>query len=995
MKRYFLTLVLCTDIMFLVAQPGSWQQKSSLGWNTFVEPTARLAAVGFSIGNKGYICTGNDYASRKDLWEYDPAADSWTQKADLGGKARENAIGFVIGGKGYIGLGDSSGPRPLTGLMLSDLWEYDPTANSWIQKASFPGGKRTGAAAFAINGKGYVGTGWGQGLQKDFWEYDPVTDRWTQKAAFGGVARECAIAFSIGGKGYIGTGDNQDMSQQPYRDFWEYDPLADSWTQKANFGGGFRTRATGFSTGNKGYVGLGVNSTGTNFSDFWEYDAVADTWVNRTNFAGMARNGAAGFCIGGEAYVVSGYDGGFGISLGPISATLMNDCWKYDTHGDSWTQKASFGAAGRISAIGFGIGGKGYMGMGTSAGGNQGNLTDFWEFDTLINAWSQKASFPAGGRFWAVGFSIGGKGYAGLGRALTGYYMTDLWEFDPDLNIWKQKSSFGGTGREQLIGLSIGTKGYVGLGFVNGTTFNDFWAFDPLANTWTRVADFPGSGVTQNVGFHIGDKGYIGVGFGPGFRIDPTLWEYDPAANTWTQKQSKFPGSTCCYGGTGFSIGNHGYVGGASSLTNDFWEYDPTADTWTKQMGFPGGNRIYPVGFSIGGRGYMGTGSYHADFWQYSPQADIRTTVGDYSVAPSCPALSGVAFTWQLDNNNGLVLGINPNNNNLGATCWSVRTLAPGTYRNTTGWFGGSQAQYGAYLPRNYLITPAAQPSSSVTVRLYCTTDELTGFINYFNTTYGSSYTQNDIRIIRYDGIHQDLDPTNNSNIPSDYTSITPTTIGHYGVSDEYRYFEFNTTRFSEFYIALSSLTAPLAVNLLNFSADYVNGASVLHWQTAQEENTSRFDVQRSTDSLQFITVASVSAAGHSNSIRNYNFTDMNAGALGAKTLYYRLIETYLDSMKAYSKIVVVKIAGTSNRISVIPSPAKDNVTLHLNTNTANDKASLVIGDMMGRKIQVRNIALNTGDNTIPLSINNLSAGVYLIVVTSNDTKWLAKFEKQ
>jgi hypothetical protein len=41
---------------------------------------------------------------------------------------------------------------------------------------------------------------------KDFWEYDPATNTWTQKADFGGTARYSAVGFSIADKGYLGTG---------------------------------------------------------------------------------------------------------------------------------------------------------------------------------------------------------------------------------------------------------------------------------------------------------------------------------------------------------------------------------------------------------------------------------------------------------------------------------------------------------------------------------------------------------------------------------------------------------------------------------------------------------------------------------------------------------------------------------------------------------------------------------------------------------------------
>src|SRR5438552_2480307 len=62
---------------------------------------------------------------------------------------------------------------------------FNSFAGYWTQKANFPG-KRTATFSFSIDQKGYVGCGWDStGLHKDFWEYDPATNLWTQKADFG------------------------------------------------------------------------------------------------------------------------------------------------------------------------------------------------------------------------------------------------------------------------------------------------------------------------------------------------------------------------------------------------------------------------------------------------------------------------------------------------------------------------------------------------------------------------------------------------------------------------------------------------------------------------------------------------------------------------------------------------------------------------------------------------------------------------------------------
>lgn len=86
---------------------------------------AREGAVGFSIGNKGYIGTGGDGINySKEFWEWDQTTNAWTQKANFEGNAREGALGFSIGNKGYIGIGLGSNSGTL--YSLNDFWEYNP-----------------------------------------------------------------------------------------------------------------------------------------------------------------------------------------------------------------------------------------------------------------------------------------------------------------------------------------------------------------------------------------------------------------------------------------------------------------------------------------------------------------------------------------------------------------------------------------------------------------------------------------------------------------------------------------------------------------------------------------------------------------------------------------------------------------------------------------------------------------------------------------------------
>ncbi len=79
----------------------------------------------------------------------------------------------------------------------------------------------------ATTTKGYVGTGYdGFNYLNDFYEFDPVLNAWTQKANFPGSPRYEAVAFGLGSFGYVGTGFD---GSNALKDFYQYDPSSDTW----------------------------------------------------------------------------------------------------------------------------------------------------------------------------------------------------------------------------------------------------------------------------------------------------------------------------------------------------------------------------------------------------------------------------------------------------------------------------------------------------------------------------------------------------------------------------------------------------------------------------------------------------------------------------------------------------------------------------------------------------------------------------------------------
>ncbi|MFM6934628.1 MAG: kelch repeat-containing protein [Flavobacteriales bacterium] len=306
MRKLNYLWLICLSPILALTQYNTWTKKAD-----FIAGK-RERAVAFSIGDFGYVSTGIDTAETllKDLWQYNPATDTWQQKADLPGAARRDAVAFSVNGKGYVGTGIDN-TNALLGTKLKDLWEYNPLTNTWIQKADFPGSGGNGiyfATAFSVENKGYIcGGKWGPSLySSQLWEYKPSSDQWIQRANFPAGVRYQLSSFTIGNQAYVGLGANQDTYK---KDFYRYNPGTNQWTQIADFIGSERGSACSFTIQNRGFICLGTN--GGLLGDLLEYNPVQNEWEVRCAYGGSERKNAICFVVNDRAYVGlgKGYSG--------------------------------------------------------------------------------------------------------------------------------------------------------------------------------------------------------------------------------------------------------------------------------------------------------------------------------------------------------------------------------------------------------------------------------------------------------------------------------------------------------------------------------------------------------------------------------------------------------------------------------------------------------------------------------------------------------------
>jgi hypothetical protein len=166
---------------------------------------------------------------------------------------------------------------------------------------------------------------------------------------------------------------------------------------------------------------------------------------------------------------------------------------------------------------------------------------------------------------------------------------------------------------------------------------------------------------------------------------------------------------------------------------------------------------------------------------------------------------------------------------------------------------------------------------------------------------------------------------------------------------------------FSPFALGSTSLSNPLPIRLLDFSAQAQNGSVALTWRSATELNSDYYEIQRSATGAEFRALDKVAAAGDSYTAKRYSYTDTEPLE---NTSYYRLKMVDRDGSTEFSNVVLVNFAS---RFQIYPNPVVD--VVHLT-----EKRAVRISDLLGV------IHLESLEPTREIAIpGQLAAGNYIL----------------
>lgn len=302
-----------------------------------------------------------------------------------------------------------------------------------------------------------------------------------------------------------------------------------------------------------------------------------------------------------------------------------------------------------------------------------------------------------------------------------------------------------------------------------------------------------------------------------------------------------------------------------------------------------------------------------------------------------------------------------------------------------------------AYCERHYDIVPASgAATATATITLYYTQAEFTAY-NAANGVFpdlptgpGDAAGKANLRITQYHGTSGTGLPDTYSGTkelidPADANIVWNATVSRWEVT-------FNVTGFSGFFVHTGSFALPL--RLLEFSGTISGNNNVLRWATTAEQQSAYFDIQRSSDGVNFSTVGQVTAAGSHAGTNNYQYID-NVSNHAQPTYYYRLKMVDNNAQFTYSSMVKLKRSNQEFFVKVLQNPFRQQLLIDV-TSPKLQECVLTLTDMNGRNILQRTVVLQNGNTIIDVpGVQKAGTGAHVLTVVTTTDKRVFKVMKQ
>jgi hypothetical protein len=168
-------------------------------------------------------------------------------------------------------------------------------------------------------------------------------------------------------------------------------------------------------------------------------------------------------------------------------------------------------------------------------------------------------------------------------------------------------------------------------------------------------------------------------------------------------------------------------------------------------------------------------------------------------------------------------------------------------------------------------------------------------------------------------------------------------------------------------------ITAPLPVNIISLRGSAGDEDIVIRWQTENDINITRYEVEKSLNGLSFVPLQSI-ISFQNPSVSNY-YLDDNAPVIG--TNYYRIKSYNINGAVAVSNVFRIYYGKVGNTVLIYPNPVDGELVVRLAGIQKGEYGISVLGTN-GQTITAQSIFHDGQDKTIRISLPaGMQRGVY------------------
>lgn len=171
----------------------------------------------------------------------------------------------------------------------------------------------------------------------------------------------------------------------------------------------------------------------------------------------------------------------------------------------------------------------------------------------------------------------------------------------------------------------------------------------------------------------------------------------------------------------------------------------------------------------------------------------------------------------------------------------------------------------------------------------------------------------------------------------------------------------------------LGNSSTPLPVELLNFDVKAKASFAQIYWSTATETNSDFYEIERSTNGLDWQSIGIIPAANHSLTRRNYEVHDND---LTHDIIYYQLTQYDIDGAAHILGVRQLSLSMQGSTV-IYPNPSTGSLNIYRDSDKNADVQVFNVTGQLCLRHQF--------SQQLTLDLNGLANGHYKILLTSDD----------